>query len=79
MLALGLTFCGYYGLLLFSDLTRPEPLGLTLQVRPIGVVVEAVEADSPAARAGLAPGDRVVSTNSHSIRAHDTKDWFEMP
>src|SRR6185503_6505868 len=75
-LALGLTFFGYYGLLCFTDLTRPEPIGLTLQVQPSGVVVGAVEADSPAARAGLAPGDRIVSANSHPTASR--LDWMSV-
>ena len=54
MFALGLTFVAYYGLLLFSDLTRPQPLGLRLDVGPAGAIVRAVAPDSPAAQAGLA-------------------------
>ena len=76
MLALGLAFFGYYGLLLFTDLTRPEPVGLTLQGQQSGVVVDAVNADSPAARAGLAPGDRIVSANSHPTRSR--LDWMSV-
>ena len=76
MLAIGLSFVGYYGLLLFADLTRPEPLGLTLQVQTVGVVVGAVNADSPAARAGLAPGDRIVSANAHPARSR--LDWMSV-
>src|SRR6185369_11701083 len=69
MLAFALSFFGYYGLLLLTDLTRPEPLGLTLQIQQSGLVVRAVDTDSPAARAGLAPGDRVVTANSHPTRS----------
>ena len=76
MLALGLSFCGYYALLLVADLTRPEPLGLTLQIQRVGVVVRAVNADSPAARAGLAPGDRIVSANAHPTRSR--LDWMSV-
>jgi hypothetical protein len=76
LLALGLIFFGYYGLLVFTDLTRPAPIGLTLQVQSSGVVVDAVAADSPAARAGLAPGDRVVSANSHSTASR--LDWMSV-
>src|SRR5262245_8013322 len=76
MLALGLTFVGYYGLLFSTDLTRPAPIGLTLQVQPPGVVVDAVKADSPAARAGLMPGDRVLSANSHPTTSR--LDWMSV-
>ena len=76
MLALGLTFVGYYGLLFFTDLTRPAPIGLTLQVQPPGVVVDAVAADSPAARAGLMAGDRILHANSHPMTSR--LDWMSV-
>ena len=76
MLAFGLAFFGYYGLLIFADLTRPEPLGLTLQIQQSGLGVRAVDADSPAARAGLAPGDRIVSANSHPTKSR--LDWISV-
>ena len=76
MLAFGLAFFGYYGLLIFTDLTRPEPLGLTLQIQQSGLGVRAVDADSPAARAGLAPGDRIVSANSHPTKSR--LDWISV-
>src|SRR6185503_2313216 len=74
MLALGVTFVAYYGLLLFSDLTRPQPLGLRLEVGPAGAVVRAVAPDSLAAQAGLAAGDRVLGANGHPIRSR--LDWM---
>jgi hypothetical protein len=76
MLALGLTFFGYFGLLFVTDLTRPAPIGLTLQVQPSGVVVGAVDVDSPAARAGLMAGDRVVSANSRPTASR--LDWISV-
>ena len=69
MFALGLTFVAYYGLLLFSDLTRPQPLGLRLDVGPAGAIVRAVAPDSLAAQAGLAAGDRVLGANGYPIRS----------
>ena len=74
MFALGLTFVAYYGLLLFSDLTRPQPLGLRLDVGPAGAIVRAVAPDSLAAQAGLAAGDRVLGANGYPIRSR--LDWM---
>ena len=76
LLVFGLAFFGYYSLLIFADLTRPEPLGLTLQIQQSGLGVRAVDADSPAARAGLAPGDRIVSANSHPTKSR--LDWISV-
>ena len=57
--AVGLVFLGYYALLLSTDLTRPEPLGLRLELQPAGIRVHATTPDALAARAGLAAGTRV--------------------
>ena len=76
MIFLGLSFLGYGALLLYTDLVRPEPLGLLLQVQPSGVTVRAVAVDSLAARAGLAADDRVVAANSHPTRSR--LDWMSV-
>ena len=76
MIVLGLAFLGYGALLLYTDLVRPEPLGLLLQVQPSGVTVRAVAVDSLAARAGLAADDRVVAANSHPTRSR--LDWMSV-
>src|SRR6187200_2548393 len=73
ILAVGLVFLGYYALLLSTDLTRPEPLGLRLELHPAGIRVRAMAPDSVAARAGLAAGDRLVAANSHPLRTR--LDW----
>jgi hypothetical protein len=76
MIVLGLAFLGYGGLLLYTDLVRPEPLGLLLQVQQSGVTVRAVAVDSLAAHAGLAADDRVVAANSHPTRSR--LDWMSV-
>ena len=76
MLLLGLAFLGYEALLLYTDLMRPEPLGLVLQAERSAITVRDVLADSLAARAGLVAGDRVVAVNSRRIRSR--LDWMSV-
>src|SRR5262245_29230383 len=76
MLLLGLAFLGYEALLLYTDLMRPEPLGVVLQVEQSAITVRAVTADSLAARAGLVAGDRVVAVNSRRMRSR--LDWMSV-
>ena len=48
-------------------------LGVTVEARPgsaAGVVVTGVKSSSPAARAGLEPGDLIVAVGGHSVRTH---------
>ena len=74
MLTLGLLFLGYYSLLCVSDLSRPEPLGVSFQIERLALVVRSVEPGSLAARAGLTIGDRVLTVNSHPTRTR--LDWM---
>jgi tRNA A-37 threonylcarbamoyl transferase component Bud32 len=74
MVVLGAAFAGYFALLLYSDLTRPEPTGFVFDVRDGAMLLRAVAPDSPAARDGLVVGDRVVTANGHSI--HNRLDWL---
>ena len=73
MYALAASFAGYFALLAYSDLTRPEPHGFIVQLREPGLVLLRVTAGSPAARAGLKPSDRIVSANGRLIRHR--LDW----
>src|SRR5262245_54715141 len=73
LLLLGLAFLGYDGLLLYTDLTRPEPIGLVLVAGQSGVTVRAVAAGSTAARAGIDAGDRVLAVDSRRVR--NRLDW----
>ncbi len=73
MYALAASFAGYFALLAYSDLTRPEPHGFIVQLREPGLVLLRVTPGSPAARAGLKPSDRIVSANGRLIRHR--LDW----
>jgi hypothetical protein len=76
MLVLTALFIGYHVLLLYSDLTRPEPIGFVLGIGESEIVVRAVGPASPAARAGLKVGDRVLTANSHPTRSR--LDWLSI-
>lgn len=73
MLIIAALFIGYHVLLLYSDLTRPEPAGFVFGIHESAIVVRAVAPGSRAARAGLAVGDRVLTANSHPVRSR--LDW----
>src|SRR6266851_3508702 len=73
MFVLAAAFIGYFGLLLHSDLTRPEPAGFVFGIHESEMFVRAVAPASSAARAGLAVGDRVLSANAHPVRSR--LDW----
>src|SRR2546428_11788322 len=74
MFALAAAFAGYFALLLQSDLTRPAPTGLVSEIHESTMIVEAVSPGSPAADAGLQPGDRIVTANGLPIR--NRLDWL---
>src|SRR6266851_6398315 len=74
MFVLAAAFIGYFGLLLHSDLTRPEPAGFVFGIHESEMFVRAVAPASSAARAGLAVGDRVLSANAHLVRSR--LDWL---
>jgi hypothetical protein len=74
MLVLAVGFTSYYGLLLYSDITRPEPPGFVLGIDPAGLVVHAVAPSSRAADAGMRVGDRVARADGHPVSNH--LDWL---
>src|SRR5438067_1576494 len=74
MFALAAAFAGYFALLLQSDLTRPAPTGLVSEIHESAMMVDAVSPGSPAADAGLQPGDRIVTANGLPIR--NRLDWL---
>jgi len=74
MFVVAAAFIGYYALLVYSDLARPEPSGAILQVQGSSIVVRAVVPGSPAARAGVQPGDRLLTANGRALRNH--LDWL---
>src|SRR5262245_7205481 len=61
MLALAAAFASYFALLVHSDLTRPEFTGFVADIDAGVVTLHEVSPESPAARAGLVPADRVVA------------------
>ena len=58
----------------FDDLVSQNPVLMKQLGAPYGIVVEATDTDSPAAKAGLQPWDVITSVNAHdmfSIRRHE--------
>lgn len=74
MFVLALAFTGYFALLLHSDLTRPEPAGFVFEIQQSTMTLRTLAPDSPAARAGLEVGDRVLTANGHPTR--NRLDWL---
>ena len=74
MVGLAAAFAGYSALLLHSDLTRPEPTGFGFDIHNGAMVLRALAPESPAARVGLAVGDRVLAANGHPINGR--LDWL---
>ena len=68
------SFCGYYGLLLYSDLVRPINPGFKAAAsRRGGVVLTEVREGSPAAHAGMLVGDHLIAVNDLFII--DSDSW----
>jgi hypothetical protein len=74
MLALAAAFAGYFALLIHSDLTRPEPPGFISEAHGVAMMLAAVAPDSPASRAGLQAGDRILTANGLPIS--NRLDWL---
>jgi len=72
LLAAG-AFLGYFALLVWSDLGRPESIGFEYTFDESGLTVSSVAPNSPAARAGLQPRDRVLEANGLPIARR--VDW----
>ena len=67
-------YVAYFLLLAWCEINRPEPPGLTVRFDGDDMIVTSVIPDSPAARAGLQPGDAIVSVNNHRLRSR--LDWL---
>src|SRR5437667_857169 len=72
-IAAGGPFLGYFLLLVYCDVRRPEPPGMLAEFSRDALVVRATGPGSPAARAGLRPGDRIVSWSGRPIV---DRDWM---
>jgi tRNA A-37 threonylcarbamoyl transferase component Bud32 len=67
-------YIGYFVLLVWCEINRPEPPGLTVRFDGDDMIVASVTPDSPAARARLQTGDAIVSVNGHRVRSR--LDWL---
>jgi eukaryotic-like serine/threonine-protein kinase len=59
--AVGVPFVIYAGVTVYACIFGPEQAGWVARFSQRSAVIEAVKANSPAARAGLEPGDRILS------------------
>jgi len=73
VLALGVSFFAYFGLLVYCDLWRPEDWGFEADYRTHRMAVTRIVAGSPADRAGVRPHDIVVAADGKTIRS--LLDW----
>lgn len=61
-----------------SAIGEDEAQALEL-TKPEGAIVRQVERDSPAERAGIAPGDVIVECQGQLIKSPDDSDWARPP
>lgn len=66
---LAAAFLGYFGLLVYCDAWRPEPIGLEFAFAGSRMTVTRVAPGSPAARQGIEPGDAVSACQGQAIRS----------
>ena len=76
VMLLSAAFLGYFALLVYCDVRRPEFYGFEADFTTGRMVLSSVTSApsaSPAARAGLAPGDLIVEADGRPIRS--VEDW----
>jgi tRNA A-37 threonylcarbamoyl transferase component Bud32 len=73
MLVIAASFLGYFALLVYCDLWRPEDPGLLCAFDGDRMTASGVKPGSAGARAGVRPGDVIVTFNAQPI--HDRFDW----
>ena len=74
MFVLAVSFLAFFILTTYCKLWEPESEGFQYKSRDGRMVLREVTPNSPAATAGLEPGDRVVSVDGHVLRT--TLDWL---
>src|SRR6266542_6682202 len=74
LIACAAAYVGYFVLIAWCEIDRPEPPGLIVRFEHDEMVAITVIPDSPAARAGLVPGDAVIAANAHPLRSR--LDWL---
>jgi hypothetical protein len=67
-------FLLYFGVLFVAEFQRPEPSGLHAGFEGRGAEVASVAAGSPAERAGLRPGDRILTLQGRPVPTR--MDWY---
>jgi sigma-B regulation protein RsbU (phosphoserine phosphatase) len=73
MFVLAVSFLAYFALLVYCDFWGPQPLGVLTEFDSRGKIVRAIFSRSPAERAGLQVGDRLIAVDGHGIRT--LFDW----
>ncbi len=73
MFVVAASFIAYFALLVYCDFWGPQPMGVLTEFSGGYKIVRGVFPNSPAERAGLQPGDRVLSVEGRLIR--NLFDW----
>ena len=76
VLLIAIAFLGYWTLLVYCDVWRPAPPGLSFQYAADGIHLADVVAGGPADRAGLRAGDRLLAVDNHPVSGR--LDWMSV-
>ncbi len=64
----------YFALIVWCEVHRPEAPGLLVRFEQGGMLAQTVVPNSPAARAGITPGDLLIAADDHPLRTR--LDWL---